>query len=737
MTRSSPPQLSFSAGEVSPLLAARQDYQRFQTGLAECRGFIPLRQGGITRAPGTWYRGRTAGDARARLIGFQFARDDAVVLEFTHQLMRVWRYGQVVTHGGSPYQLATPYGADDLPNLQWVQSADVIYFADGAHPIQKLSRYALDNWTIAPAAFETGPFRVPNDDAAKTIKAGAATGSVTLTGAGNPFDQDMIGSLMLLEPVDMSSVPLWAGNETVASNYIARYDDRIYQLTTGTSTGVNPPTHIEGEQAYGGSAVWKYLSDLMGIVRITAVADANSATATVLRPLPRPLTSEPTWRWSLSAWSERHGYPAALEIYEQRLVAAATPTDPRTIWFSGAGLYDDFLPSVEADGAFAYSIAGRQSLNRVIWLAAGQRALHIGALGEEHSSRSVTPGVAISPTTASFGFDSSYGSVAARPITPDGRPIFISRDGRRVIELAYSFQSDAVEPRELSLPSEHIGQSGFAEVVWQSAPLRLAWFRQDSGELAVMVHDPVEDVLGWARYPLAGGTVESMVVTASADGASDILTLVVKRDLDGAEVRCLEEQAVIYGTVAGDDPICSANHLFCATQMTSPQEFSQVSAPQLAGAEVIVWTDSGQFGPITLDTNGGADLGHPVRRAIIGLADASQRARTLDLTAPARDGSAIGRKKRLHATTGIYLHRSAGGRARARSWSFARSPREHGWHDLVRVAIGTDADTAWSGAQQLEIASDAGTGCAIEIVPDGAKPLTVLALVPRIEELGG
>lgn len=736
MTRSSPPQLSFSAGEISPLLAARQDYQRFQTGLSVCRGFIPLRQGGVTRAPGTWYRGRTAGDDKARLIGFQFARDDAVVLEFTHQLMRVWRYGQLVMSGGTPYQLATPYREADLPNLQWVQSADVIYFADGAHPIQKLSRYDLDNWTISPAAFETGPFRAPNGDVGKTITASAATGTITLTGAGNPFSNDMVGSLMLLEPIDMSSVPLWAGNESVSANYIARFDSRIYQLTAGTNTGVNPPTHLEGTQAYGGGATWKYLSDTMGIVRITAVDNGNSASATVLRDLPAPLVTEPTWRWSLSAWSSKHGYPAALEIYEQRLVAAATPTDPRTVWFSGAGLYDDFLPSVEADGAFAYSIAGRQSLNRIIWLAAGQRALHIGALGEEHSSRSVTPGVAIGPTTAVFGFDSAYGSIAARPIAPDGRPIFISRDGRRVIEMAYSFQTDAVEPRELSLPSEHIGQGGFAEAVWQSAPLRLAWFRHENGELAVMVHDPTEDVLGWARYPLAGGQVESMVVTASADGNSDTLTLVVEREIDGVTARCIEEQAVIYGTVAGDDPIHDANHLFCATQMTSAQPFSQVSAPHLAGEKVTVWTDTGQFGPLVLDTNGNADLGHPVSSAIIGMADESQSVCTLDLPAPTRDGSAMGRKKRLHATTGIYLHRSAGGRARARSWSFARTPRAHGWHDLVRVPVGTDADTAWSGAQQLELVSDAATGCAIEIVPDGAKPLTILALVPRIEECG-
>lgn len=53
MTRTTPAQLSFTSGEIAPLLHRRSDYLRFQTGLAQCRGFLPLRQGGFTRAPGT------------------------------------------------------------------------------------------------------------------------------------------------------------------------------------------------------------------------------------------------------------------------------------------------------------------------------------------------------------------------------------------------------------------------------------------------------------------------------------------------------------------------------------------------------------------------------------------------------------------------------------------------------------------------------------------------------------
>ena len=68
MTRSRTPQYSFSSGEISPLLWSRPDYQRNQTGMRKLNGFIPLRQGGFTRAPGTIFRGFTRNNAKARLI---------------------------------------------------------------------------------------------------------------------------------------------------------------------------------------------------------------------------------------------------------------------------------------------------------------------------------------------------------------------------------------------------------------------------------------------------------------------------------------------------------------------------------------------------------------------------------------------------------------------------------------------------------------------------------------------
>lgn len=514
MTTTTPAQVAFSAGEISSLLHRRHDYQRAQTGLAACCGFLPLRQGGYTRAPGTQFDGYTRGNAPARLIDFEFAADDTLTLEFTAGWLRFWRYGQPVLKNGAPYEIATPYPAASLPRLQWEQSADVIYIVDGLRPMQKLSRFALDDWTIAPVAMPTGPFRNQNLDVARTVRASDVAGAITLTASFSLFTAQHIGSLMQLKPVDFSNIPLWTSNTGGTSGQLMRVGDVVYRLTAGDNTGVAQPQHREGTQKVDQEkgTTWAFVDDGIGVVRITAVASGTSASATVLRAVPHACVDDASYRWAEGAWSARNGYPSALAAHGQRLVAAATPSDPRTLWFSTVGDYEHWEPGVEADSSFAYVIAGQSSLNRILWIASGGAGLDIGALGEEFSSRPTSDAQGFGPTTVQFDSDATIGSKPVRPIVPDGAPIFISKDGDRIFQMVYSLEADRKRPSELSLPAEHLGADRFEEIIWQSAPQRLAWLRLGNGALVAMLHDAAEDVLGWARLPVAGGFVESLSV---------------------------------------------------------------------------------------------------------------------------------------------------------------------------------------------------------------------------------
>lgn len=738
MTRTSPPQVAFSSGELDPLLHRRFDYQRFQTGLAKCQGFLPLAQGGFTRAPGTLYRGTTKANAAGILIPFQFAADDALILEFTPGFMRVWRYGQLVMSGASPYELATPYDATALASLRWVQSADVIYLCDGIRPIYRLSRFALNNWTISPWVLSGGPFRTQNLDAALTVQASASTGSITLTASASLFAANHIGSLIKLEPTDHTTVPLFTTNEVVAVGQRRRYGVNIYELTLQTlaNVGQNPPVHTEGEALTQNGTKWKFISDSTGIARITAVASGTSATATVIKTVPQACVDSPSYRWSEGAWSDRYGYPSAIELYDQRMVAAATPSEPRTVWFSTIGDFASWGDDGAVDGPFAYVIAGEGSINRVINLRRGRTGLHIFALGEEHSTRSETRSQAIGPTTAVFGLDGSIGSSPARPIAPSGSPIFISRDKRRVLEITYSLQADANQVRPLSRIAQHFGAASFEQIVWQGSPEPVAWLRMGDGRLTAMIYDAGEEVLGWAGLPVADGFVEAMAVTPDPTGAIDQVTLVVRRVVNGVTVRMVEEQAAIYGILTGDEPIWSACHLFAAKAFNPGAATTDFAVPHLVGQPVHAWTDAGEFGPITVPAGGTVTLPAAVSHAVIGLFDDTHYAETLDVQAATQDGNSMGRKKRLYSGIGMAVHRTAQALVAVVERSVGSAEQVGSYARAIRRAVAAPLTTAYSGIVKIETPSGQSEEVSVRVKPYSGAPMTITAIIPTVQEAG-
>ena len=77
---------SFTAGEFSPRMKGRTDYQRYYDSLDTCRNMVPMPQGGLTKRPGTLYveaaHDQTATPFRVRNIPFVFSTVQPYSLEF-------------------------------------------------------------------------------------------------------------------------------------------------------------------------------------------------------------------------------------------------------------------------------------------------------------------------------------------------------------------------------------------------------------------------------------------------------------------------------------------------------------------------------------------------------------------------------------------------------------------------------------------------------------------------------
>lgn len=148
-------QPTFARGELSPRLHARIDIDHYKMGLAECLNFIVLRQGILRRRSGTRYVRTTDGQ---RLIPFVFSVNQSYTLEFGDNNLRFYTRDGVVTTGGTPYEIDTPWPQEEVDGLQYVQRGDVVFFVHKKYPPYTLTRYGELDWRIEKAEFEDGPY---------------------------------------------------------------------------------------------------------------------------------------------------------------------------------------------------------------------------------------------------------------------------------------------------------------------------------------------------------------------------------------------------------------------------------------------------------------------------------------------------------------------------------------------------------------------------------------------------
>lgn len=156
MTNASIPLTSFTAGEWSPRLHGRVDIQKYQSACSVLQNFIIYPHGGVTRRMGMEY----IADARvdnARLIPFEFNREQAYVLEFTNGRIRFYRNGAQIVSGGSPYEVLSPYLDSELADISFTQSADVLYIVHEKHMPRKLERTGPDVFALNAISFTSQP----------------------------------------------------------------------------------------------------------------------------------------------------------------------------------------------------------------------------------------------------------------------------------------------------------------------------------------------------------------------------------------------------------------------------------------------------------------------------------------------------------------------------------------------------------------------------------------------------
>lgn len=542
---SAQPVLSIGAGELSPLLKYRVDFDKRFLGVQTLENMLVKPQGAAVRRPGTYYIADTKNNTRARLTDFRFSTDDAYTQEWGNLYLRFYRNGGQVLDGSDPYTVTTTYTTAQLRDLHFVQSNDVVYIFHPDVAPRKLSRTDHTDWTIADVDWLRGPFEDENTGDT-TITPSATTGTITLTASTATFNANHVGALWqvthTIEGAEVSGDLTAVGNSSTVS---IRHNQNYEFITNGTWDGtINIqrsydsgstykdvlvyPNKNSRNASYPGTeevddAIYRirmtaytsgtcayslvtYTHDVDGIVDITVFTSTTVVTGTVDYELGG---TGATTRWAEGAWSDDNGWPRTACFYQDRLIIGGNAELPVTIWASQTSDYENMLFAGEEDDAIVYEIAGAQQ-NPIVWLFDG-KGIIVGTSGSVMrvaSANSTDDGLTFKNISSSR--ISSTGSTTIQPVGIGETIIFIDRDKRRVRALGYDLQSDGYIAPDLTMLAEHISDPCFVEMAVQQSPDPIVWFIRQDGVVCGMTFNAEENVLAWHRHTI--GVADSVAV---------------------------------------------------------------------------------------------------------------------------------------------------------------------------------------------------------------------------------
>lgn len=604
-------QTAFNTGIITNKLRARDDLKQYNTGVADALNFVASKYGPIIKRTGTLYKWDTGNVGKSVfLLPFVFSIKQSLVLEFLDQKIRFYTFDGVefgpIADPAEPskqYEIITPFTADQLEHISYVQSLDVIYLAlpDGKTRPKELRRYANDNWKLVDYEFQDGPYLDQNYDTSQKV-----TINKTEVGVAD----------MTVEGFTLS------------------------QSDVGRHVRVN---HIEEdtlEDRWGWGVITEVTSGTQAKIDMKAKAWATTATTD----------------FRLGAWSESTGWPTICTIHEQRLCWAGVTNYP-WLWMSNSFNYHNFSPSdysgVIKDSNAIYYNMSTDKVTSIKWLAS-LGSLIIGT--ELYEMRMYAAGAGLSPGDCVVRKETTYGVHDSLPVITDDTLIFIQRLQRSLRSVAYDYTRDAYIGPELSVLAESLTVPGLKKLVHQREPNNIIWALREDGTLLALTYDKEEGVTAWTRCLIAGtnAKVIDFVVLPSSSYMQDMLILLVEREIKGVTRRYME---VLSKELLENIPITDVPYLDSAMRYTGPSTTKITGLSHLEGETVRVMDRGGVHTDVKVE-NGIIEMEYPISDGWIGL-PYEANFQTLERDFGDRQVSIKMSKARIHRLV-LYLLRTLG-----------------------------------------------------------------------------
>lgn len=750
---------SFAAGELSPALYGRTDLAKYDIGAASLVNFLVLRYGGIRRRPGLKHIAKTRNNLKARLIPFNYSKNDNYVIEVTPGGFRFYKDGNLVTVDENVLEAANSYVAEDLADLKYTQSADMLFLTSPSHYPSALTRNSNRDWTFSELDIEAGPFEDANVKDIK-ISASDVVGDVTLTASVNYFTSDMEGQLIRLGHTMKSQyqklIPESPGPKVISSAEVLcppngtvyvetfgfwsgmiklqKYDDETsswidirvqdnnhnsnYNFTeTNDSNAIkkyrlhsddfdNTVWSGENNKQYGYAVIQCFAGGYYGIAQINKVNSATSATATIKRRLA---DTAGTTDFAMQAWSDTKGYPHCAGFYEDRLVFAGSRRFPQTYWLSKTGDYLNFdvsVPQVD-DDAITGTLNNGQ-MNGIRAMVAFGELLMLTEGGEYKLSGGNNP---ITPSNQNAKNQEYRGINNLLPVVCGGRVVYVQQMGSIVRDFAYSYEQDKYTGDDVSLLASHLFEGHtIVSIAYQQTPNSIVWCVRDDGVLLGMTYIKEQDVYAWHRHTTQGRFVDVCCISGDAE---DNAYFVVERD-GNYYVEMMASQ------IDTDD---EKKQYFMDSYVEVTNTNVIEGLERFNGKTVQILCDGSVMPPMVVE-NGRINLNVLYHdRVIVGLGYESEL-ETMPIEFNGNDGTFLSRKKRLSKLM-ILFKNSRGGLFGCKGNRLA----EIKWRTGERYG---DSIKLKTGKQYVVPPSTWTDTLSVVVKQEDPLPMSILSIVPEI-----
>lgn len=346
----------FSRGELSPKLHSRADLEHFATGLKECLGWQVMRQGGITRTPGTQFVQEVKDSTRpARFIPFIFSASQAYMLVLNAGVFRVYTLGGRV----GTVEVAHPYADGDLFQLDFDQTNDVLDITHKSYVPRRIKRQSDTSWSIALVDFRFGPYLDVNATTTSITPSGTGNAIPPMTSATTPSGVASASSVYTgpgpwdaFYAFDRDSTTWWRSNNTrngwLSYQFASAAVIVAYSVRNGSTVDVNNPNNASNLNA---PKAWSFEGSNNGTtwtIIDSQFAQSNWSAAETREFRITNNTAYLYYRLNVSTNNQGQ----ALEIAEFAMVASAATAVPITLTASS-------ITGINNDAGFDAADVGR------------------------------------------------------------------------------------------------------------------------------------------------------------------------------------------------------------------------------------------------------------------------------------------------------------------------------------------------------------------------------------------